>query len=174
MLFSIVLPSPILSLTDLNTLALVMPKVEIQGGKFQGFEIYMKKGGDKASISWILKANISADSQTYVVNELEPGMQYTFRVCGQVEPGGHRVCSSPGSTVTPYMGKLQTLHFDHLNTSYFIIGLYLRVACIINMPDIAIHSNLEFLDGLYICRTKICWHVSQVELQCQLPTSRII
>ena len=99
------MPSILLYPVDTNTLKIAINTAKTESGAFHNnFEIYMKNGSDNASLSWQLVSNASIEVQTYLVRRLEPKKQYTFKMCGRVQPSGYTVCSPPQSTAIPEIG----------------------------------------------------------------------
>ena len=85
---------------DCNSVNVTTPKVDIKGGKFQGYDLSMQKVGVNASLPWIRLVSLTSEAQAHMVSGLEPNTQYSFRMCGKIFPGGHNICSIPCSVVT--------------------------------------------------------------------------
>ena len=94
------LPSVIIYPVDCNSVNVTTPKVDIKGGKFQGFDLSLQKVGINASTPWVRRFSLAGEAQSYMVNRLEPNTQYSFRICGKIYPGGHNICSVRRSAVT--------------------------------------------------------------------------
>ena len=94
------LPSVIIYSVNCNSVNVTTPKVDIKGGKFQGFDLSVQKVGVNASFPWVRRVSLAGEAQAYVVNGLKPNTQYSFKICGKIYPGGHNICSALRSAVT--------------------------------------------------------------------------
>lgn len=85
--------------------------VEIKGGRYIGYGIFMRKGDANATLPWHPLTQVAAETQTYVVKKLIQGTKYAFKVCGRLNPGSHTICSTPLNAITPPIGQFHEAHY---------------------------------------------------------------
>ena len=83
-LLSADLPSVTIYSVDCNSVNVTTTKVDIIGGKFHGFDLFMQKVGVNASLPWIRLVSLTIEAQAHMVSRLEPNTQYSFRMCGKI------------------------------------------------------------------------------------------